>query len=91
MCRCGKDPSKYPHTLFRPFEDQNQVLPRESIPLQRFGMFSKIWKEGRKKEKYKLSIHLYDNPQKISRLDGAGFDDSEDLKKKKQKIRGDRG
>ena len=30
-----------------------------------------------------------DNTQKISRLDGAGFDDSEGLKKNKQKIKGD--
>ena len=34
---------------------------------------------------------MVDNTQKISRLDGAGFDDLEGLKKKKQRIRGDQG
>ena len=34
---------------------------------------------------------VYDNSQKISKLDGIDFDDLEGLKKKKTKIRGDRG
>ena len=42
---------------------------------------------------YPISLlsFTFDNTQKISKLDGAGFDDLEGLKKKKQMIRGDWG